>query len=92
MHGRVNLEINPRQESLSTYLAQIRLLACVNAQMRIEITLADKHLVAHRARVLAIVRARVYLLMTLAEALGDETAATDLAHVRFYAEMTVFVV
>jgi len=85
MHGRVDLEINPCQESLSAHLAQIRLLARVNAQMRVEVTLADKHLVAHRARILAIVRARVDLLMTLAETLGDETAAADLAHVRLHA-------
>jgi len=64
----------------------------VNTQVRVQVTLADEHLVAHRAWVLAIVGAGVYLLMALAETLGDETAATDLAHVWLHTEVTILVI
>jgi len=64
----------------------------MDALMRIEIALADEHLVAYRARKLAIVCAGVYFLVALAEALGDETTAASLANERFHAEMAVFVI
>ena len=64
----------------------------MNAQVRVQVTLADEHLVAHRAWILAIISAGVYLLMTLAEALSDETAAADLAHVWLHAEMTILMI
>lgn len=92
MHGRVNPEVDSRQKALAAHLAQIRLFARVDAQVRIEITLADEHLLAHHARILAIVRAGVYLLMALAKTFGDETATADLADVRLHAEVTILVV
>jgi len=64
----------------------------MDALMRIEITLADEHLVAYRAWKLAIVCARVYLLMALAESFGDETAAASFANERLHAEMAIFVI
>lgn len=92
VHGRVNLEVDSREESLAAHFAQIRLLARMDALMRVKVTLADEHLVAHRARKLTIVRAGVYLLMALAETLGYEATATDLTDEWLQAEMTVFMV
>lgn len=92
MHGRVYLKIDPSQKSLAAHLTEIWFLASVYTQMRIEVTLADEHLVAHHAWILAIVHARVYLLVALTKAFGDKTAATYLAHVRLHAQVTVLMV
>jgi hypothetical protein len=74
------------------YLAQVGLLARVDPEVGVEVALADEHLVADDAGVLPVVHAGVYLLVALAEALGDEAPAAYLAGVGLDAHVPVLVV
>jgi hypothetical protein len=64
----------------------------VYPEVRVQIRLAHKQLLAHGTRVLPVIIARMYLLVALTQALRNEPSATYLTAVRFHAHVPILVI